>query len=156
MNTHVNLEHGKFAHAKDDFLVRFQKNLVKEIVTAGKIAKTIFGIFFAITLGIILFVSEFDLTKKFFACAFIPVVILLIGTYLTLLPMYLVIAVTLMALYSLASADEGAKLAGWFDGMVDSIFEGPGSTSKDVPLSKKLLGFMALSAVASFFIVFLV
>lgn len=157
MNKLAHTSHEKSSRTRDDFLARFMKNLAKEIVLTARVIRSTFGIIFALLLGIVLFLSEFDLIKKFFAFALFPAVIFLIGTYLTLLPMYLVIAITCVSFYSLTTSDEGSSLVKWFSHLFSSLSEGLGEPSNSkVSLSKKLFGFVALSAIASFFIVFLV
>ena len=156
MSQHVHTVHEKSSHSRDDFLARFMKNLAKEIAASVKVLRTTCGIIFAIMLGVFLFIAEFGLTQKIFAFAFLPVVVFIMGTYLTLLPMYIVIAVTCITLYSLANSDEGTSLVSFVDNLFGSVFEIAGPSSETTPLHKKLFGFMVISAVASFFIIFLV
>lgn len=157
MNAHAQTHHSDHIRSRDDFSVRFRKNLMKELVQALKAARCLFGFFFAFIFGVVLFISEFDFVKKFFAVAFIPVVLFFVGKYLTILPIYLVIAVAITSILSLSSSEEGAGLSGWFSNSIGSFSEAfSGAPSAETSLSQKLLGFMALSAVASFFIIFLI
>jgi len=157
MSQVISTHYSKRTKSHDDFLSRLRKNLIKEVVVVSKIVRIAFGLIFAISLGIMLFLSEFDIVKKFFALAFLPVVIFLIGKYLTLLPMYLVMGIALMSILSLASSEEGDNLVSWISGMMSSLSEGlSGSSPTTTSLTQKLLGFVTLSAVASFFIVYLV
>lgn len=147
----------KHISGHDDFLMRFRKNLVKELVLSTKIMRTVFGIIFAVVFGFFFFIIEFDFAKKFFALVFLPTATYIMGKYLTLLPMTIIIAVTIVSLFSLANAKEGDDVFNWFGDIIGSIVEA--STAKsggEVPLSKRIFGFMVLSTVASFFIVFLV
>jgi hypothetical protein len=130
---------------------------VKEMILTSKIMRTTFGIFFALVVGIMLFISEFDFMRKLFALVFLPIAIYIIGKYLTLLPMALIIGITLISAFSLVNSEEGDAMFHWYGNIIGSVFEGvPGSSTGETSLSKKLLGFVLLSAVASFFIVFLV
>jgi hypothetical protein len=147
----------KHTSGHDDFLVRFRKNLVKELILSIKIMRMAFGVIFAVVFGFFFFIKEFDFAKKFFALAFLPAATYIMGTYLTLLPMTIIIAVTIVSLFSLANAKEGDDVFNWFGDIIGSVVEASTAGSKDeISLSKKIFGFVVLSSVASFFIVFLI
>ncbi len=81
----------------DEFFVKFKKNLYKELILAWEIICLIHNVFRALFVGIILFIFEFPLAKEVASIIVPPVGIFLAGKYLTLLPMFIVIPLSIAA-----------------------------------------------------------
>lgn len=156
MSTHASLDHEKTTHAQGGFGARLRKNLGKELATISSIARPVFGMTFALILGILLFISEFNLVRMIFALIALPLGIFFVGKYLTLLPMYIVIGMAVISIVSISSSDKGDNLVNWFTEIIDSFLGAFKKVeSKSSTLSQKLFRFVMFSAVASFFLVFL-
>lgn len=86
------------AHStQDDFLVRFRQNLLKETKWGISLLRFIFyTILSAFFYGFITWLFEFDEVKAFFAVIMPPLVIYFLGEYLTLIPIFFVVALMLV------------------------------------------------------------
>jgi hypothetical protein len=81
----------------DDFLVRFRQNLKKETKWALSLLRFIFyAILSTFLYGFIKWLFEFDEAKAFFAVIVPPIVVYLLGEYLTLIPVFFVVALMLV------------------------------------------------------------
>lgn len=155
MGSHQATHHTSHVRAREDFLARVIKNLGKETVTTLKFLRSCMGLFFAITLGIILFVKEFDFIKIVIALIFPLLFIYGIGNYLTLLPANLIIGMVVLAAISLAQSEKGTSLTDWFSEIFTIMFSAYKEPSS-LTLTQKLMGFVSFSSVVSFFIIFFI
>ena len=99
MNQQVIVHSYEHTLSYDTFLTRFRKNLIKEFVSILISIREILSVFLVSIVGVILFVFEFSLFKKVLSVVLPPVAIFLIGKYLTLLPMYAVIPLTVASIF---------------------------------------------------------
>ncbi len=155
MNQHAHMHETAPISAHADFLARFKKNLRKEL--AG-VLQTVFFIIRLICIsliGIFLFIKEFNISSILFALIAPPLFIFLVGSNLTLLSKYLIALMVSASIISLYSSKEGESFIGWIDDVIHSLMEGS-AESANSSLSQKLMGFVILSAIISFFLVFLV
>jgi hypothetical protein len=86
------------AHTKhDDFLVRFRQNLKKETKWGISLLRFIFYTILSTFLyGFIKWLFEFGEAKAFFAVIMPPLLVYLLGEYLTLIPVFFVVALMLV------------------------------------------------------------
>jgi hypothetical protein len=155
MNQHHVAHTKTHAHTHDDFLLRFRKNLLLELIATIKIIGAIFRVTMALLIGIMLFVREFDFPKLVLALLVPPLFIYMIGSHFTLLSTALVISMTSVSIMSLFLSEQGDSFVDWFSKIVDSLFEMADGVTKPSSLSQKLMGFVGFSAIASLFIIFI-
>lgn len=155
MTQHAHMHETAPVSTHADFLARFKKNLVKELVSALGLVLFLIKLFLITTLGIFLFVKDFKFVKIVFALIAPPLFIYIVGSNLTLLSTSLVILMAFVSIMTLYIDKEGDGLVGWFNDVILSLFEGTAESSSST-ITQKLMGFVALSAFVSFFIVFIV
>lgn len=155
MSKHLSVHQTKQGFTKDDFLARFRKNLINELLLVIQIAGTIVRLCMILFIGIMVFLSGFNFVRILFALIAPVLFIFIVGSYFTLLPAYLVAGITLVSIASLASSEKGDSLVDWFAEIISSLSIGL-SASTPSSISQKLMGFVGLSAIASLFLVFLV
>lgn len=155
MNQHVHMHTTTSISTHADFLVRLKKNFLKELLRVFHAVSFLIKILLLIIIGVILFVKEFSFARIVVAVSMPPLFIYIVGNHLTLLPVYLVTIMALVSIVSLASSKEGSNLMEWFTEIIDTIFQVSIESSPST-ISQKLIGFVALSAIVSFFIVFFV
>ncbi len=102
-HTHANKEiHGQIP---SDFLIRFRKNLIRELVSVLQYFSFFIRVVMVTFFGVLTFLGEFSILKTILQIVLPPVMIFVFGKYLTVLPMYLVIflssvPVVIFALYN--------------------------------------------------------
>jgi hypothetical protein len=155
MNQHHSAHTKTHAQAHDDFLIRFRKNLLKELLLTLAFIGAFFRISMALLVGIAVFLRQFDFPKLVLALIIPPLFIFIVGNYFSLLSTNLVIAMTAISIMSLFLSEPGDNFVDWFSKIIDSLSEMAAGSSTPATLSQKLMGFVGFSAIASLFIVFI-
>lgn len=155
MNQHHVTHTETHAPAHDDFLARFRKNLLIELLAALKVMRAIILITMALFVGIVVFLGQFNFLKIVLALIIPPLFIFVVGSYFTLLPTALVVVITSVSIMSLFISEQGDNFVDWFSKIIDSLFEVAGGSSTPSTLSQKLMGFVSFSAIVSLFAVFI-
>lgn len=156
MNQHHVAHTETHVRKHDDFLSRFRKNLLSELLLILTIMGAIFRITMTLLMGIMLFLGEFDFPKLVLALIVPPLFIFIIGSHFTLLSSALIISMTSVSIMSLFLSEQGDNFVDWFSKIIDSLFEMADGVTKPSSLSQKLMGFVGFSAIASLFIIFIV